>query len=105
MVTQLGGKDSPHPSPQFVYTANGLGAGLSFFSGIGGAGGAPPSAVRIVRLLNGSDRGVGLSFFSGIGGAGGAPPSAARIFRLLDSTDGETSFPCILFVCEIGPEQ
>jgi hypothetical protein len=50
-----------------------------------------------------SGLGAELSFF--IGGGWGAVPSAARILRLLDCADGETSFPRILFVCEIGPEQ
>jgi hypothetical protein len=77
--------------------------GAGFFSGIGGGGGAPPSAVRIARLLDGSDWAAG--FFSGIGGGGGAPPSAVRIARLLDGIAGETSFPRILFVWEIGPKQ
>jgi hypothetical protein len=91
--------------PNFNYTASGLGAGLSFFIGIGDGWGAVPSAARIFGLLDGNDWGVGLSFFIGIGDGWGAVPSAVRILRLLDSTDGETSFPRILFVCEIGPEQ
>ncbi|HEY6183408.1 MAG TPA: hypothetical protein VIW67_14260 [Terriglobales bacterium] len=38
--------------------------------GIGGAGGAPPSAISVDCSL--------MPFGHGIGGAGGAPPSASR---------------------------